>query len=71
MASVGGGEKHTLPQVNLQGLDAVRRLMPGCNADAVQADWQAYWLRSGRPQLRAPDAAFVGFAKMMAQSSED
>lgn len=64
-------EDHALPQVSPQGLDAVRRLMPGCDVYAVQADWQAYWLRSGRPQLRAPDAAFVGFAKMLVQSSED
>ena len=63
-------EDHALPQVSPQALDAVRALWPGCDVYAVQADWQAYWLRSGRPQLRAADAAFVGFAKTLAERSK-
>jgi hypothetical protein len=56
-----------LPKVSPAALDAVRSLWPGCDVYAVVADWQAYWVRSGRPQLRAADAAFVGFAKTAAQ----
>lgn len=64
-------DERALPQVSPQALDAVRRLWPGRDVYALVADWQAYWVQSGRPQLRAADAAFVGFAKAMAQRSSD
>jgi len=60
-------EAGTMPQVSPAALEAVRTLWPGCDVYAVVAQWHAFWLRSGRPQLRAPDAAFVGFAKTLAQ----
>jgi len=56
----------TLPQVTPEALAQVRALLPGVDVYAVVADWQDYWVRSGKPQLRAPDAAFVGFAKTFA-----
>ncbi|WP_294606542.1 replication initiator protein A [uncultured Roseovarius sp.] len=58
-------DEMTLPQVSPRALEAVRALWPGCDVYAVVAEWQAYWIRSGRPQLRAADAAFVGFAKTL------
>ena len=56
-------EEGSLPQVSPDALEAVRALWPGCDVYAVVADWQDFWVRSGKPQLRAADAAFVGFAK--------
>ena len=56
-------EEGSLPQVSPDALEAVRALWPGCDVYAVVAEWQEYWVRSGKPQLRAADAAFVGFAK--------
>ena len=44
-------------------LDAARALAPGWDVHALQADWRAGWDRSGRPALRAPDAAFLGWLR--------
>ncbi|MGV6804449.1 MAG: replication initiator protein A, partial [Ruegeria sp.] len=54
------------PQVSPDALDAARRLMPGADAYALLAEWQAWWATSGRPTLRAPDAAFLGWVKKRA-----
>jgi hypothetical protein len=35
--------------------------MPGADVYALVADWQAMWRASGRPRLRSPDAAFLGW----------
>jgi len=43
--------------------DAARALAPGRDVHALEAAWRAYWARSGRPRLSAPDAAFLGFVK--------
>ena len=64
-------EEGSLPQVSPAALEAVRSLWPGCDVYAVVADWQDYWLRSGKPQLRAADAAFVGFAKRALDRDRD
>lgn len=42
---------------------AARDLAPGADVYALEAAWRGYWVRSGRPRLRAPDAAFLGFVR--------
>ena len=44
-------------------LDAARLLMPGWDIYALEADWREMWQQSGRPKLRSPDAAFLGWLK--------
>lgn len=44
-------------------IEAARRLMPGWDIYALEADWRDVWQRSGRPKLRSPDAAFLGWLK--------
>jgi len=44
-------------------LEAARALAPGWDVHALQAEWRAVWHRSGRPLLRSPDAAFLGWLK--------
>ncbi|MGH1452490.1 MAG: replication initiator protein A [Paracoccaceae bacterium] len=43
---------------------------PGADIYALEADWRAYWARSGRPHLRSADAAFLGWLKKRGQGSE-
>ena len=56
-------EPHAGPQASPEALDEARRLIPGADVHALQADWRAFWARSGRPRLRSPDAAFLGFVR--------
>jgi plasmid replication initiation protein len=43
--------------------DAARALMPGWDVHALEAEWRGVWQRSGRPPLRSPDAAFLGWLR--------
>ena len=43
--------------------DALRAVAPGWDVHALEAEWRGYWITSGRPALRAPDAAFLAWAK--------
>ncbi len=53
----------TGPVLKATTLDAARALLPGWDVHALQAEWCAVWDRSGRPALRAPDAAFLGWLR--------
>lgn len=44
-------------------LEAARALAPGWDVHALEAEWRGVWHRSGRPSLRSPDAAFLGWLK--------
>lgn len=56
-------EPYDGPQASPEARDAVRHLVPGADVHALEADWRAFWARSGRPRLRSPDAAFLGFVR--------
>ncbi len=49
------------PPLSEAALDAARMIAPGQDVYGLEADWRAFWARSGRPRLRSADAAFVGF----------
>ena len=49
------------PQLSPETLEAARRLAPGADVYALEADWRAVWAASGTPALRAPDKAFLGW----------
>ena len=44
-------------------LDAARTLAPGADVYALEAEWRAFWVSSGRPRLTAPDRAFLAWVK--------
>jgi hypothetical protein len=29
----------------------------------LEQEWQNFWMESGKPELKNPDAAFIGFCK--------
>ena len=41
--------------------DRARARAPGWDIHALEAEWRGVWQRSGRPPLRAPDRAFLGW----------
>jgi len=51
------------PPLKVATVETARALMPGWDIYALEADWRAVWERSGRPRLRSPDAAFLGWLK--------
>ena len=51
------------PILSPETLDAARALMPGADVYALQAEWQAFWVRTGQPRLRAPERAFLGWVR--------
>ncbi|MBL4919348.1 replication initiator protein A [Tabrizicola sp. DMG-N-6] len=44
-------------------IETARALVPGWDIYALEADWREMWHRSGRPRLRSPDAAFLGWIR--------
>lgn len=59
----GTGLAGTGPVLKAATLAAARGLAPGWDIYALEAEWRAMWERSGRPALRSPDAAFLGWLK--------
>lgn len=51
------------PVLKATTIETARTMMPGWDIYALEADWRALWHRSGRPPLRSPDAAFIGWLK--------
>jgi hypothetical protein len=40
-----------------------RIVAPGYDVYHLEQEWQNYWVESGKPELKNPDAAFIGFCK--------
>ncbi|RUS64850.1 plasmid replication initiator RepA [Pseudorhodobacter sp. E13] len=55
------------PQISPDALEAARQLLPGVDAYALEADWRAWWVATGRTRLTAPDQAFLGWVRKQAQ----
>lgn len=49
------------PVLSSDAIDRAKSLAPGWDVYALEADWRAFWNRSGRPRLRSADRAFLGF----------
>lgn len=65
-AAVIDPEGPTLAPLPPEVLDEARRLAPGWDIYALEADWRGYWAASGRPRLRAAGAAFLGYVRARA-----
>ncbi len=49
------------PHLAEAALEEARRLRPGEDVHALAAEWRAVWAATGKPRLRAPDRAFLGW----------
>jgi hypothetical protein len=58
-----GGEG---PRLGAEIHARVRAAAPGLDPYFLEAEWRRFWVASGRPKLRSPDAAFVAFARARA-----
>ncbi|ODM45554.1 plasmid replication initiator RepA [Ruegeria sp. PBVC088] len=50
-----------LPPLLPETLEAARALRPGADVYALEADWRAWWARTGKAPVRNADKAFLGF----------
>lgn len=50
-----------VPILSQNAMDAVRKMMPGADVYALEAEWRSWWAETGRKRLRDADAAFVGW----------
>lgn len=55
---MGGG-----PILSPDTLDEARRLAPGLDVYALEAEWRGVWAATGRPRLRSADKAFLGWVR--------
>jgi plasmid replication initiation protein len=53
-----------------EALQAARALMPGTDVYALEAQWRSWWNETGRPQLRTPDKAFLGWVRSHAAAQK-
>ncbi len=47
----------------------IREVAPGYDPYALEADWQAFWVSSGRPALRSPGRALLAFCRKRAEKT--
>ena len=59
-----------LPVLSEATLHSARAAAPGYDIYALEADWRAFWVQTGRPRLRKPDAAFLGFVAARVKSDK-
>jgi len=52
-----------MPRFDAATIDAAREAAPGWDVYALEAEWRAFWVASGRQKLRAPDKAFLGWLR--------
>jgi hypothetical protein len=47
--------------------EAAREMLPGWDVYALEAEWRAWWVETGRPRLGSPDKAFLGWVESKAR----
>ena len=51
------------PMFGPETVERVREIAPGWDAYALEAEWRAFWISSGRKRLTAPEKAYLGWVK--------
>lgn len=57
-------DTHEVPVISIEAMDQARRIAPGMDIYALEAEWKAFWQRAGRTRLRAADKAFLGWVRV-------
>jgi len=56
-------EKTLFPTLDPETYNDARIVAPGHDVYYLEEQWRSFWLESGKPELKNPDAAFIGFCK--------
>ncbi len=61
--AVPEAEKTLFPVLDAETYHDARTVAPGYDVYFLEQEWRAFWFDSGKPDLKNPDAAFIGFCK--------
>jgi plasmid replication initiation protein len=56
-------ETFVYPTLDAETYNDARTVAPGYDVYHLEEQWREFWVESGRPELKSPDAAFIGFCK--------
>ncbi len=56
-------EKTLFPTLDPETYHDARTVAPGYDVYYLEQEWRNFWVESGKPELKNPDAAFIGFCK--------
>jgi hypothetical protein len=56
-------EKTLFPTLDQETYHDARTVAPGYDVYYLEQEWRNFWVESGKPELKNPDAAFIGFCK--------
>jgi hypothetical protein len=51
------------PMLDAETYHDARTVAPGYDVHWLETEWRKFWVDSGKPELKSPDAAFIGFCK--------
>jgi Replication initiator protein A len=51
------------PMLDPETYHDARTVAPGYDIHYLEKEWQSFWYESGQPELKNPDAAFLGFCR--------
>ena len=62
----GGGEAE-FPHISPDAFEKAKKAAPGYDVYFLHEEFRGFWLDTGKPELKSPDKAFVGFCKKRAE----
>jgi|SRR5579875_375269 len=63
MKPLASPDQPRFPLLNPETYHDARIVAPGYDVYFLEREWQAFWYESGQPELKDPDAAFIGFCR--------
>ena len=54
-------------QLSSATYEKAKKILNGHDVYYLESEWREHWNRSGKPELKSPDAAFIGFCKKRAE----
>jgi hypothetical protein len=56
-------EPALFPLLDAETYHDARTVAPGYDIHRLETEWRTFWVESGKPELKNPDGAFIGFCK--------
>jgi hypothetical protein len=63
MKPLPSADETQFPRLDPETYNDARIVAPGYDVYHLEEQWRLFWLDSGKPELKSPDAAFIGFCK--------